>query len=193
MSKVTAENALQMLLSGNKRFSNGKLEHPRQDAARRMAVAPKQAPFAIVLTCSDSRVPPEILFDAGLGDLFVIRNAGNILDDTVLGSIEYAAEHLDVGLLMVLGHTQCGAITAAVQSSSAPAHIGSIVQTLQAAVAAGRGMAGDPVLNAAIANVRQNIEHLRNSEPVLADLVRHSRLVVVGAIYHVDSGVVEQI
>ena len=111
---ISADDALAQLVEGNRRFVSGEVARPHQSAARRAELAKGQAPVAIVLTCSDSRVAPELYFDQGLGDLFVIRNAGNVLDDHVLGSIEYAVEHLHVPLLIVIGHEKCGAVSAAV-------------------------------------------------------------------------------
>jgi hypothetical protein len=114
---VSPEAALTRLVEGNKRFVAGSTTHPDQTAERRTETAKGQHPFAIILTCADSRLSPEILFDEGIGDLFVVRNAGNLLDDHVLGSIEYAVEHLHATLIVVLGHTKCGAVSAAVAGS----------------------------------------------------------------------------
>lgn len=105
------EKGLAALVEGNRRYQAQRLTHPHQNAARRAALAAGQHPFAAVLSCADSRVPPEIVFDQGLGDLFVVRVAGNITDDVVLGSLEYAVEHLHVPLVVVLGHYKCGAVT----------------------------------------------------------------------------------
>ena len=114
LDKLTPDQALTQLLRGNERFVAGWPDHPNQSARRRREVSDSgQQPFAIILSCSDSRVPPEIIFDQGLGDLFVIRVAGNIIDDAILGTIEYAVEHVHAPLVMVLGHDKCGAVTAA--------------------------------------------------------------------------------
>lgn len=190
-SSVTSDQALQMLIEGNRRYTAGKAEHPNQSGERRTEVLAGQHPFAIVLSCSDSRVPPEVFFDQGIGDLFIIRNAGNIVDDVVLGSIEYAAEHLGVPLVMVLGHSKCGAVTATVQGGEAPGHIGSIVETIQPAVDASKGQHGDAVLNATLANVRLTVDRIKKCEPILAELEQHGKLMVVGAFYHLDTGAVE--
>lgn len=112
-----ARQALQKLIAGNARFTKGKAIHPNQSLRRVEAVAGQQTPYAVVLTCADSRVSPELLFDAGIGDLFVLRVAGNIVDETLLGSVEYAVEHLGTPLVVVLGHENCGAVKAAIESS----------------------------------------------------------------------------
>ncbi len=190
-SSVTPEQALQMLVDGNQRYTGGKSEHPHQNSARRQEVFTGQHPFVTILSCSDSRVPPEVFFDQGIGDLFIIRNAGNILDDVVLGSMEYAAEHLGVPLVLVLGHTKCGAVTATVQGGEVPGHIGSIVTTIKPAADAVKGEAGDAVLNATLANVRMSVEKIRTCEPILAEMVKHGKMNVVGAIYQIDTGKVE--
>lgn len=190
-SSVTPDQALQMLIDGNRRYITGKAEHPHQSEERRAEVLAGQHPFVTLLSCSDSRVPPEVFFDQGIGDLFIIRNAGNIVDDVVLGSIEYAAEHLGVPLIMVLGHTKCGAVTATVQGGEVPGHIGSIVKTIQPAVAASKDEPGDAVLNAIRANVRLMVEQIKNCEPILAELRHHGKIMVVGGLYNLDSGQVE--
>ena len=115
---ITPDEALQRLIDGNARFTAGKVDHPNQDAARRTALAKGQSPFAIIFGCSDSRVSPEVLFDQGLGDLFVIRVAGNVVDADEAGSVEYAFEHLHSPLLLVLGHQNCGAVAAALMPQS---------------------------------------------------------------------------
>lgn len=184
---------LKNLLAGNRRFLNGEPLHLHQSLDRCQETLSGQHPDAVVLTCSDSRLPPEILLDQGIGDLFVIRNAGNIVDDVVIGSIEYAVEHLGVRLVLVLGHTCCGAVTAAVQSSEAEGHINSIVAALQPAVQAVRSQQGDPVLNAAIENVRRTVYTIENDPPILDEAVHKGHLAVVGAIYKLESGMIELI
>lgn len=182
--------ALKKLMDGNDRYVHA-LRHPNRGALRRAQVAQGQHPIAIVLGCSDSRVPPEILFDQGLGDLFIVRVAGNIADPVVLGSIEYAAEHLGVPLLMVLGHERCGAVAASVQGGEAPGHIGSLVEAIMPAVLATRDMPGDHVDNAVVMNVRNVVGELGRSRPILAHLVETQQLKVVGGYYDLDTGAVE--
>jgi carbonic anhydrase len=189
--QISTADARQRLVDGNARFAAGKplrVDH----SVRREAVAPAQMPFAIVLGCSDSRVPPEIVFDQGLGDVFAVRVAGNIADDLALGSMEYAVEHFATPLIVVLGHERCGAVSAAVASIASgkmpPPHIASLVEALRPAVEASRGMPGDAVANAITTHVRQTVAALKASRPVLADAVEHGRLGIVGAEYHLASG-----
>src|SRR5258708_1679634 len=151
---MSAEAALKLLLDGNQHFVAGKLEHPNQTAERRTEVAKGQHPFASVLACSDSRTPPEIIFDRGLGDIFTVRVAGNVADKVVIESRDYSVKHLGVRLVMVLGHRRCGAVIAAVEGheGTADQDVGPMLSELRPAVAASKGMAGDPVANA----VREN-------------------------------------
>lgn len=188
---VPADEALARLLDGNARFVTSSAGHPHQDAARREVLAGGQAPFAIVVSCSDSRVPPEVVFDQGLGDLFVIRVAGNVVDDLGLASIEYAAEHLGTKLVMVLGHERCGAVTAAVQGGHLPGHLPTLMEALQPAVDAHREAHGDPVEGAMLANIELTAANIRSSAPILAGLVAGGELRVVGARYDLDTGAVE--
>ena len=134
----TPDQAMTMLTDGNARFVAGKLTHPHETAERRTEVAKGQKPFAVILACADSRVGPEVIFDAGLGDLFVVRVAGNIADDTVLGSIEYAVEHLGSPLIVVCGHERCGAVQATVDTLKSnqppPGHLGALIDPIKPAV-----------------------------------------------------------
>jgi carbonic anhydrase len=182
-----------LLQAGNERFVAGKLTHPDQTVARRTDVAQGQHPFALVLTCADSRVSPELYFDQGLGDLFVVRNAGNVLDDHVIGSIEYAIAHLGVNLIVVIGHTKCGAVSAAVAGGHAPGHIGSLIEAIEPAVHACEGQPGDKVDNAVGANARLVAEGLRASGPILNEAVKRGTLRVVAAKYNLATGRVETV
>ncbi len=182
------ELALQQLLEGNARFVNTSLTHPNQDSDRRIALGNGQAPFAAVLACADSRVPPEVLFDQGLGDLFVVRVAGNIINDQLLGSLEYAALHLNTPLIVVLGHTSCGAIGAVVSGAELEGHIASLAPAIQPAVDKVRGQEGDLTDNAAKEVARMTAEQMQNSEPILADLVKAGKVKIVPAFYDLDSG-----
>lgn len=187
---VSADQALKLLLEGNQRYTSHRVTHPHQDGSRLLETSNTQNPFATILTCADSRVPPEILFDQGLGDLFVVRVAGNILDDAVLGSIEYAAEYLDVPLVMVLGHERCGAVSAALKGGTAIGHIGSLVDAIQPAIAKTKSLSGDPLDNAVRANVQMVVEQMKVSKP-LVDLIGSQKLAVVGGRYDLDTGTVE--
>lgn len=183
--------ALQTLIDGNKRFVAMKPTHPNQDKGRRDEVKGGQKPFAIIVGCSDSRIPPEILFDQGIGDLFVIRLAGNIVDDTGLGSIEYAADHLGTRLVVVLGHAKCGAVTAAAGGGEAHGHIGSIVQLIIPAVEQARGKSGDLIDNSIRENARLVAATISTSKPILSKMVEEGKIAVVPAYYDIDTGAVE--
>ena len=193
MHMITPDEALGRLMDGNARFANGRMEHPRQDGERRTRLLEGQGPFATILTCSDSRVPPEILFDQGLGDIFVVRVAGNMVDDLALGSIEYAASHLRCPLVMVLGHTDCGAVKAALSDDDHPGHMGPMIAAMRVAVESTRDMDGDPVINTVRENVRLTVEGIATSRPVMADLVREGTTRVMGAVYDMATGTVETV
>ena len=187
-SSVTADEALARLKAGNERFVSGKVVHPNSDAERRTEVAKGQKPFAIIVGCSDSRVGPEVVFDQGLGDLFVVRTAGNVVDDVALGSIEYAVEHLGAPMILVLGHTHCGAVAAAVAGGEAHGHVESVVERIKPAVEETKGKPGDAVDNAVRANVRNVVNQLRNAGPILSGMVKSGKLKVVGGVYDLDAG-----
>ncbi|MEO8367636.1 MAG: carbonic anhydrase [Candidatus Solibacter sp.] len=184
----TADDALARLMAGNKRYVLHQEQHPDASVARRKSLEAGQHPFAIILGCADSRVPPELLFDQGLGDLFVVRVAGNIVDDAVLGSIEYAVEHLGAKLIVILGHEKCGAVSAAIAAGHVPGHIGSLVDAIQPAVEASAKEPGDKVHNCVIANVRRVADQVRHSEPLLKDACERHEVKVVAADYALDSG-----
>jgi carbonic anhydrase len=190
-SKVSPKEAAQRLIDGNARFVAGDPEHPRQDAEHRTALANTQHPFAIILSCADSRASPELLFDQGFGDLFVVREAGNVLDDHTLGSIEYGAEHLHSPLIVVMGHKRCGAIAAArdtiAAKGKAEGHIASLVEAIRPAVEATNGQDADATCRA---NIRSMVQALRTSEPILKHMVDEGEVAVVGAYYDLDSGAV---
>ncbi len=185
---MNADQALQALLEGNKRYVAGQPRRPHQSIERRNEVIAGQSPFAVVLTCSDSRVPAEILFDQGIGDIFVVRTAGNVADDVAVGSIEYAAEHLGSPLVVVLGHQKCGAVAATADGGQAPGHIASIVEIIRPAVREALGQPGNVVENAVLANVRRTVDQLAHSQPILAHLGHEGKLKVVGAYYNLETG-----
>lgn len=185
---ISGEGARQKLIDGNKRYVDAKLSHPNQTAQRRTEVTKRQQPFASVVSCSDSRVPPEIIFDQGLGDLFIIRLAGNILDDAALGSLEYAVEHLGVKYIMVLGHERCGAVDATVKGGEAPGHISSLVKAIQPAVDKVKNQPGDVLDNAVRANVSMVVQQLKSSGPILEELAKKGVLTIDGARYDLDDG-----
>ncbi len=185
---VSGDRALQKLMEGNTRYVSARAAHPNQAPARRAEVVGGQHPFAVIVGCSDSRVPPEIIFDQGLGDVFVVRLAGHVLSDEALGSIEYAVDHLGTRLIMVLGHDGCGAVTAAVKGGGAPGHIGSVMNAIAPAVQKAKYRAGDLLENAIIENVAMVVERLQSSAPLLKALVKNGGLNIVGAHYHLDDG-----
>jgi carbonic anhydrase len=189
---LTPEQALARLREGNIRFAKHKEKHPDISYERRRSISREgQHPYAVILGCSDSRVPPELIFDEGLGDLFVIRDAGNVVDDEVLGSIEYAVEHLGVRLVVVLGHEKCGAVSAAVAGGEAPGHIKSVMKAIQPAVDETAGMPGDHVHNCVLANARRVAKLIRESEPILKEAVDHKKIQVVAADYDLETFAVE--
>ena len=189
--KVAADFALEILMTGNRRFVAGRPMFPDQSPNRRRELAAGQKPFAIVLTCADSRVAPELYFDQGLGNLFVLRNAGNILNDHTIGSIEYAVEHLHVGLIVVVGHEKCGAVAAAVAGGHAPGHVQSIVEAIQPAVKETADLPGDKVDHAVRANARLVAAALQASDPILNEAVKQGRVKIVPARYDLATGKVE--
>jgi len=188
---LTGEQALQTLLAGNARFVAGQSTHPDQSVDRRAALAGGQSPFAVVLTCSDSRVVPELYFDQGLGDLFVIRNAGNVLDDHVIGSMEYAVDHLHVPLIIVVGHEKCGAISAALAGGEIPGHIHSITDDLAPVIEQTKDLPGDKVDNVVRANAQRDVGILLHVEPIIKEAVTAHKLLIVPARYDLDTGKIE--
>ena len=183
------EKMLEELLDGNRRFCADAVLRPHISAERRREVASGQHPFAVVITCSDSRVPPELLFDRGLGDLFVVRTAGNVLDEVALGSIEYAVAHLGVRLVIVLGHSRCGAVGAVIEDGGVEGHMEFIERAITPAVEEARLREGDTHDLAARRNVELTVEILRSSEPLLAPLA--GELDITGCYYDLDTGRIE--
>ena len=194
-AKQMSEQALQSLIEGNRRFVDGR-QFLDASPGRRIDVAKGQNPFAIILGCVDSRVPPELIFDQGLGNLFVIRTAGEVLDQAALGSLEFGVEELHIPLLVVLGHEQCGALKAAMEildgQGKAEAEIEYLVQALAPAVEQGKRLGGDIWDQAGRAQTTLQVERLKHS-PVLVEAVESGLLKVVGAWYSLESGLVELI
>ena len=182
---------LKKLLKGNQRYVEGQSKHPNTSPRARKKCSGGQSPPAAILACADSRVAPEILFDQGLGDLFVTRVAGNIPNPMILGSLEYAVEHLGTRLIMVLGHKRCGAVGAAVSGKDLPGHLPSLTRPIAGAVKKTRDLPGDKVDNAARENVRRVVKKIRSCKPLLEERVIKSKLEVVGAFYDLDTGKVE--
>ena len=190
---VKPEESLKQLRDGNERFVAGTPTQTTKDAKRRADVALGQKPFAIIVSCSDSRVGPEVVFDQGLGDIFVVRTAGHVVDDVGLGSIEYAVEHLGVSLILVLGHERCGAVAATVSGGEAHGHVSDIIKAIKPAVAKTKEQPGDAVDNAVRAQVLEVVGQLQKAGPVLAERVKADKLKVAGARYDLDTGRVEVI
>ncbi len=181
--------------AGNQRFASGASTHPRRTPADFKPLAAGQSPIACVVACADSRVTPEILFDLGIGELFVVRVAGNYVDGagpTVKGSIEYAVAELGVSLVMVLGHSQCGAIKAAIQhihdNDALPGAINDLVNAIKPAVTASEHQPGDKLENAIRANVRRGVERLNTLGPIVAPAVASGKIKVVGGVYDLATG-----
>ena len=188
-----ADMALQELKEGNQRFVNGQMQHPGQTPQRRHQLAQFQQPFAVILTCSDSRVPAEVVFDQGLGDLFVIRVAGNIVDRAVLGSIEYAVDHLATPLVAVMGHQSCGAVSATLESlqhNTTPHNdIAVLVSKIAPAVAVAEQRPGDLLDNTIRANAEQSRDAIVNA-PEVKQALDSGALKVVAGYYDLDAGTV---
>lgn len=194
-SGISADEALQKLLEGNKRFVEQQMTGQKLcDLSAREGLAKSQHPYAIILSCSDSRVPPEIVFDKGLGEIFVVRVAGNVPDPVVLGSVEYAAEHLGSTLVVVLGHERCGAVTAAVEAKGKPeGNIGAIIKTISPAVKQARkeykGTEKAGLVETAIDdNVKLVAANLTKKSSVLEHMVKEGKLKIVAAKYDLDDG-----
>ncbi len=190
---VSSDAARVKLMSGNKRFVESRMRHSGHTTRRRIEIAKGQHPFAVVISCSDSRVPPEILFDQGLGDLFVIRLAGNIVDDAAIGSIEYAVEHLGVSYVMVLGHERCGAVEATVKGGHYPGHVGALAKAIRPAMIDAAREGGDFVEQTVRANVALVVRQLRSAAPILEERFRNGLLSIEGARYDLDDGTVEML
>ena len=185
---VGADDALTRLKTGNERFASSKVSVGKPTATRRAETAQDQHPFAIVVGCADSRTAPEIIFDQGIGDLFVIRTAGNLVDDYALGSIEYAVGNLGTRLIVILGHQRCGAVKVALGGGSAPGHINALVRDIQPAVTAAKGKEGDALANAIHENDAEVAAKIKK-QAQLGELASQVR--IVEGYYDLDTGKVE--
>lgn len=193
--------SLQILKDGNKRFLSGISTHERQDLERMKDLTKGQNPKCIIVSCSDSRVPPEIVFDQGLGDIFSIRTAGNVMSDYEEGSIEYAVEHLHTPLVIVMGHLGCGAIQALLDHADdlnddlakSTDHVSKIIEKLKSEEEEQEVLktAGKNSNLAVVANVMNGVKQLRKSDPVLKEAYHKGEINIVGAVYHIESGEVE--
>lgn len=195
---MSPDEALKELMAGNERFVKGQTKNPRRSPEEFSALAAAQFPEAVIVSCADSRVAPELLFDVGVGDIFVIRVAGNVIGGTgvtVKGSIEYAVAELNVPLIMVLGHSGCGAVKSAMkhfdQKDSLPGAINGLVELVKPAVHKSKGMPGDPLENAISANVQLGVDKLNRLDPIVAPRVKEGKLKVVGGVYDLKNGAVK--
>ena len=188
---LDAEESLKKLMDGNRRFVSETYDRGDISPGRRAEISKGQRPFAVIVDCSDSRVVPEFIFDQGLGDLFVIRTAGNIVDDIAIGSVEYAVKHLGVRLVLVLGHDDCGAVIATVAGGKAEGHIDAILQAIRPAVAVARQKPGNLLDNAIAQNVDMVINRLQSAQPILAQALQTGDVRIVGGVYHLKDGSVD--
>lgn len=187
---VSAEEAQRRLIQGNRRFINQNRQYPNQSKKRLQSLSQKQYPYAAILGCADSRVPPEIIFDQGLGDLFVVRVAGNIATNETIGSLEYATANLGTQLIVVLGHKGCGAVSAAFDNQPDDGNINSVVDNIKPGISANpntRSNINDdnnPVIN----NIEYQVRKLQNNSQIIDKLIRDDRLKIVGGYYDINTG-----
>ena len=186
---VTPEKALELLLEGNARYISDKSIHPNRDKERRKSLAEKQAPFAIVLSCADSRVSPEILFDQGFGDLFVIRVAGNVIGPQVMESILFAAKYLAAPCILIIGHEKCGAIEAVIKDEIKD--IESIAKQIKPSVDKARELQPEDLYETASKLNAKNMSELVSSHPTIKTLIDQSKVIVKPAYLDIVNGVVE--
>ncbi len=192
VASVRPHQALKLLISGNRRWVTGRVKHPHQSVARRIELRHVQHPFATVFSCIDSRVPPELVFDRGIGDLAVIRTGAQVLDQgVVLGSVEFSPDHLGTPLILVMGHQRCGAVSAAIHTiqtgGTAPGHIQSIVDALRPAYDVAIKQTGDLVDNMVRAQTKLTVARLR-TDPLLRKFIAKGELHVAGGYYSLDTG-----
>lgn len=192
VENISADEALKKLQKGNERFIKNHAKHPDESKKRKKEMLKGQHPFVVILSCSDSRVPPELIFDQGIGDIFEIRNAGNVLNNHVIGSIEYAVMHCGVKLIVIMGHQDCGAIAATLSGISETKYIKALEDSIQPAVEKckkeGLEINSDNVVKAHIA---QDIEELISQDNELVKYMQKNNVKIIPAYYHLDSGKVD--
>ena len=198
MPPKTPREAWQAMVDGNHRFVSGDLAHPRQDIDRREALAEKQTPFAALFGCADSRLSAEIIFDVGLGDLFVVRNAGQVIGETILGSLEYAVEVLGVPIILVLGHDECGAIRATIDDvegkmNASGEFIHKLVDQIRPTVLAANAQGKYEIDDVTELHVQDTINEMLTSSSLIAEAVKSGKLAVVGANYKLTLGEIHPI
>lgn len=185
-SAMTPQEAMQRLSLGNQRYTQNRSEHPNRDEERRQAISSTQAPYAVIVGCADSRVAPEIIFDEGLGDLFVVRVAGNVIGDLELESIKYAVFHLKSVIIVVLGHERCGAVDAVVQDHTEG--ISEIARLIQPAVRIARTLKPRDLLKKSIQINAQNMKSQLEHEPGISELIQKNQIQVKAAYYNLSTG-----
>lgn len=191
-AQPTPAEAWQLLKEGNARFVSGDVRHPNQNAARRSSLTDSQHPVAAIFGCSDSRLAAEIIFDVGLGDVFVVRTAGQVIDDAVLGSLEFSVDTLKVPLIVVLGHDSCGAVSAALQSAQSgdmpSGYVRDLVERILPSVLSARRAGSETVNETVEEHVKQTVARLNNHSRALHDAVQEGRTAVVGVTYRLAEG-----
>ena len=190
MRRETALMTLKELEAGNRRFVEGKPRHPDATGYHRDQLVDGQAPSVVVVGCSDSRVPPSVIFDQGLGYIFQVLTAGHVVDGFTLGSVEYAVHHLGTQLVLVLGHTGCGAVTLVHSGGEPDDNLRPVAEAVNRAILRAGGPSGEDLLSWVEDNVRGAVAGIASSEPVIAERARQGKVAVVGAVYHLDTGVV---
>ena len=198
MAPKSPREAWQAMLDGNHRFVTGELAHPRQDIDRREALAEKQTPFAALFGCADSRLSAEIIFDVGLGDFFVVRNAGQVIGETILGSLEYAVEVLGVPIILVLGHDECGAIRATINDvegnmNASGEFIHKLVAQIRPTVLAANAQGKHEIDDVTELHVQDTINEMLTNSSLIAEAVKSGKLAVVGANYKLTLGEIHPI
>lgn len=178
-------------MGGNRRFVEDKSIRPRQDRSTLIGTEKKQKPFAVIVGCSDSRVPNEIIFDQGVGDLFIVRTAGQVMAEASYGSIEFATVALGSKLIVVLGHQSCGAVEAAIKRPEVPGHIVTLVNSIKPAAQKAKAMGSNLLENAIRQNVLDQVNELRDLDPVLSKKYQKGEILIVGAVYKLGTGKVE--
>lgn len=186
--RFAPEVGLAKLQNGNARFVKGGFKRPNQTVDRRLETAKGQNPFAAILTCADSRLAPELIFDQGIGDLFVLRVAGNTADPKMVGSLEYAIEHLGANIVVVMGHSKCGAVDAALSGAQLPGSLPDVIAPIQPAVAETAAMKGDRLLNATMQNVRNTVKLIKNTSPMIAGKQAAKKVMIFGAYFDIEVG-----
>ncbi|MDR1327409.1 MAG: carbonic anhydrase [Heliobacteriaceae bacterium] len=190
-SGLSAQDSLERLKQGNGRFVEMHMKHPDTTKKHRTELVSGQHPFAVILSCSDSRVPPEFIFDQGLGDIFDVRNAGNVLNKHVIGSIEYAVMHLGVKLIVIMGHQDCGAVAAALSDETESEYIESLKASIMPAVKACKKSGNYTNNDVSKAHVIQDIQELLSEDSALKEYMQKHDVQIIPAFYHMDSGEVE--